>query len=219
MNIFGILFVVCVSVLSSNAFAEVSQSEIKEKRMAIEGESEIKVRDAKVVAERAIALLAVIGLVHDTDKNRIKAWVTKNHIETYLSNSERSAFEMGSLNKKQEVAFSWRSEALVSLLWALGVIERFPSLNAQYSIYENPNVAEIIRSPQKFIDSASLRSDQELEEMENNLYNQHWRVRDAQLFSKPMPKELDSDIVYERRYGMSWVVGWGDDWDDVPTDT
>ncbi len=57
--------------------------------------------------------------------------------------------------------------------------------------------------------------------MEQHLYHQHWRVRDAQLFGKPMPPELDPGIVYERRYGLSWLVGWGegDDWDEVPTDT
>lgn len=219
MYIFRLFLIFSISILSDHVFAEVSQAEVKEKRMELEGESEIKVRDSKAVAERAIALLAIIGLVNDPDKNRIKAWVTKNHIEAYLSASERSAFEMDSLDRNQEVAFSWRSEALVSLLWALGVIQQFPSLNVQYNIYENPNVAEIIRSPQTFIEQASLRNNQELEEMENSLYNQHWRVRDAQLFSKPMPTELNPDIVYERRYGMSWVVGWGDDWDDVPTDT
>jgi hypothetical protein len=31
--------------------------------------------------------------------------------------------------------------------------------------------------------------------------------------------ELNSGIVYERRYGMSWVLGYGESWDDVPTDT
>jgi hypothetical protein len=34
-----------------------------------------------------------------------------------------------------------------------------------------------------------------------------------------MPKEINPGVVYERRYGLSWVIGWGEDWDEVPTDT
>jgi hypothetical protein len=55
------------------------------------------------------------------------------------------------------------------------------------------------------------------------------RVRDAQFvgigkYLQPQPgdppiDELNPGIVYERRYGLSWLVGWGDDWDNVPTDT
>jgi hypothetical protein len=65
--------------------------------------------------------------------------------------------------------------------------------------------------------------------MESNLYHQHWRVRDAELvgigkFLEPQPgdppiEELNPGIVHERRYGLSWLVGWGEDWDNVPTDT
>ena len=35
----------------------------------------------------------------------------------------------------------------------------------------------------------------------------------------PDIKSLNSGLVYERRYAMSWIVGHGDSWDDVPTDT
>jgi len=65
--------------------------------------------------------------------------------------------------------------------------------------------------------------------MESGLYHQHWRVRDAELvgigqFLEPRPddppiEDLDPSIVYERRYALSWLVGWGEDWDNVPTDT
>jgi len=55
--------------------------------------------------------------------------------------------------------------------------------------------------------------------MEYDLFDSHWKVRDAQLHNKEMPKELNGSVVYERRYGMSWIIGHGENWDDVPTDT
>lgn len=76
-----------------------------------------------------------------------------------------------------------------------------------------------MKDPKAFIAQAQLRPAADIEAAEGELYQQHWRVRDAQLFNKPMPDELHPGVVYERRYALSWLVGYGDDWDEVPTDT
>jgi len=73
--------------------------------------------------------------------------------------------------------------------------------------------------PAKFLAAAQLRLPDELDALESDLYHQHWRVRDAHLRGVSTPSDLDASIVYERRRAMSWVVGWGADWDEVPTDT
>lgn len=89
--------------------------------------------------------------------------------------------------------------------------------NQEFDVYSVNGLSDIINNPDEFKNRIQLRPDSELNDMENELYDQHWRVRDAQLFGKEMPSELNPSI--ERRYGLSWLVGWGDDWDDVPTDT
>ncbi|MDR0353099.1 MAG: DUF4272 domain-containing protein, partial [Opitutaceae bacterium] len=87
-----------------------------------------------------------------------------------------------------------------------------------------------MKNPHAFRLSVSTRPQNEISDMESHLYHQHWRVRDRQLgFNngaaiplKPceLPiDQLNASVVYERRYALSWIVGWGDDWDDVPTDT
>lgn len=73
--------------------------------------------------------------------------------------------------------------------------------------------------PAVFLTRATLRPLETLTAAEQDLYHQRWRVRDAQLFGEPMPMELDPGVVRERRYALSWLVGWGSDWDHVPTDT
>jgi len=78
---------------------------------------------------------------------------------------------------------------------------------------------EAVRDPVAFQQNAKLRDDVEIAEMEQKLYHAQWQVRDAQLFKKPMPAGLHGSIVHERRYALSWLVGDGDDWDEVPTDT
>jgi hypothetical protein len=89
-----------------------------------------------------------------------------------------------------------------------------------------------LKEPAAFVDQARLRSAEEISEMENNLYHQHWRARDRELGLnvakrldlEPQPRDppiedLNHGIVLERRYGLSWLAGWGEDWDHVPTDT
>ncbi|WP_111309856.1 DUF4272 domain-containing protein [Confluentibacter sediminis] len=184
-------------------------------------EDEIKVRKPIEVAERVLALLAVIGKVHqeDGDDSKFVDWFDKNSIEQYLSNQESNFMKTKSPDQNLIRDFSWRAEALTSLFWGINLIPNMPVLNQEFDVYSINEVSEIINHPIKFKNNIKLRPDSELIEMENELYNQHWRVRDAQLFRKEMPSELNPSVVYERRYGLSWLIGYGDDWDDVPTDT
>jgi hypothetical protein len=78
-----------------------------------------------------------------------------------------------------------------------------------------PSLLAAAKDPQGFVRAAKLRRASELEAMEAALYRQHWRVRDALLAGKPVPRTLNPRIVCERRYALSWVVGWGDDWESV----
>ncbi len=173
---------------------------------------------AEQTAQRVLAILAIFDKAHQDDQ--IDQWVASNHIDQYFSNEERIFFNTSSPDEKIRIRFSWRAEGLVPLLWALGIIDEMPTLNQMVELgqYEQA-LKSIYNSPQSFIKSASLRSHQEIEKLEEHLYHQHWRTRDAYLFKKPMPRELDPWIVYERRYAASWLVGWSEDWDEVPTDT
>ncbi|AXT52926.1 DUF4272 domain-containing protein [Aquimarina sp. BL5] len=187
-----------------------------------EQEDEIVVRKPIEVAERVLALLAVIGKVHQGNDSKFTDWFNNNSIEKYLSHQETIFLNMDSPKQNTIRDFSWRAEALTSLLWGINMIERMPPLNQKFDVYSINGLSEIINDPNEFKNKIKLRTDSDLNNMEEELYNQHWRVRDAQLFGifeKEMPAELDPSVVYERRYGMSWLVGWGDDWDHVPTDT
>lgn len=186
---------------------------------AIENSDELKVREPVKVAERILALFAVIGKVHQGNSIEFQDWFTNNSIEKYLSNEEATFIKTNEPQENEIINFSWRAEALISLLWSIKLIKDMPALNQQYDVYSVKNINEIINNPDDFKSKIELRPDKELKSMEFELYHQHWRVRDAQLFEKKMPSELNPSIVYERRYALSWLIGDGDDWDDVPTDT
>jgi len=190
-----------------------------------EMEDEITPRSNSEVAQRVLGLIASIGKVHFTEPN--EKWILENGIRPYLTALEASFVGSESPTEKERVNYSWKAEALVSLLWSLNGLEQMPRLNEQFDIFKNEMVVQAIRETAKFLRDASLRPYDELQEQESFLYHQHWRVRDRdhgfnngkQIEDNIDISDLDTSVVYERRYGMSWVVGNGDTWDEVPTDT
>ena len=182
-------------------------------------EKELEHKSAREVAERCLALIAVVSRAHEAPTEEVRDWLNEHELASCLSPAEQAFVDERHLTHEKVVEFSWRAEALAALLWALGGIPSLMPLNAQIDLDGNPLLEVIARDPVEFIRSAELRPADELDEAEAALYHQHWRVRDAQLFGKTMPAELDPGIVYQRRYALSWLVGWGTDWDDVPTDT
>lgn len=177
-------------------------------------------RNATEVAQRLLALSAVISRAREDVATGCLDWVRAHGIEDWLSEAERQFFFLDRAPDAQAVRqFSWRAEAMVPMIWALGGMVDLPPLDRQVDVWESPLLREAVATPASFVAGATLRSIEEISERENHLHEQHWRVRDAQLHRRPVPAGLDAEIVYERRYALSWLVGYGQDWDDVPTDT
>jgi len=188
-------------------------------------EEEIKIRTPKEVAQRVLGVIASVGKVYFPEKNQV--WIEQNSIEQFLSPEEVKFINNPKPEDDDRVNFSWKIEALVSLLWSLEGLDEMPAFNEQFDVWGNELVLKAIRSTKEFLADAKLKDDEVLTQMESFLYHQHWRVRDRDMgFNNGEPdeddiniNELNSGIVYERRYGMSWVLGYGESWDDVPTDT
>ena len=191
-----------------------------------DNDDRLKPRTAQEAAQRVVAILALIGKAHDPERSA--AWRQKHGVDQLLSRAEEAFIKDPAPAEMARIAFSWRAEAMVSLIWALGGIAEMPSFDRQFNLFDVEMVRAALKDPHQFIADAQLRSDDEISTMEHFLYHQHWRVRDAQLGGhgqyEPNPgdppiEELHPGIVQERRYGMSWLVGWGRDWDSVPLDT
>ena len=182
-------------------------------------------RSAAEIAQRVLALIAVIGKVQFPSHNA--KWIEEHGIGRYLSEAEQEFINNPSPEQRDMVNFSWRAEALVPLLWSLHGLEQMPVLSEQFDAFGNAMVRQAIQQTPQFLQQARRREPDELQEQEQYLYHQHWRVRDRDLgFNNDEPEADDPDInslnsglVFERRYAMSWIVGYGDSWDDVPTDT
>lgn len=182
-------------------------------------EVHLQPRTAEEVSRRVIALVLVSVRAFNIDSPPSTEWAKELGISSLLSEQEASFFSDPEPARQTVVNFTWRSEALVPLMWALGVIDEMPPLNQQVSWGDIGCMDPLFEDPQAFITSARLRPPEDIEALEADLFHQHWRVRDAQYRQVPVPEDLNASIVYERRYAASWLVGYGDDWDEVPTDT
>jgi hypothetical protein len=187
--------------------------------MTTDDNSDHPPRTPQDVARRVLALIAVVDKAHNQTPKALQKWVSKHKISEYFSAAEAAFFSNPAPTRQEIVDHTWRAEALVPLCWALGLIEELPPTNVQISWGDTPALRQAAENPDRFIASASLRPIGILDEAEQDFYHQHWRVHDAQLYGKPIPEDLDAGIVYERRYAASWLIGWGDNWDNVPTDT
>ncbi|WP_221621909.1 DUF4272 domain-containing protein [Variovorax sp. KBW07] len=179
-------------------------------------------RTAEQVAQRLLALIAVVWRANASEEIAQQgiAWAREHGIDAFLSPQElRFVFNAQRPPQQDLVNFGWRAEAMLPMAWALGAIPTLPPSHRRADIWKIPLVQQARQSPADFIASASLRPDGEVSDEEHRLLDEHWHVRDAQLRRQPIPSGLDAGIVLERRYALSWMVGYGKNWDEVPTDT
>ena len=177
-------------------------------------------RGVEEIARRTLILSAVIACAYGADKRATADWFTSQNLWTDVSPTER-AFLTGQPTPQDQIDMTWRIEALAALLWALGKIEPMPSLAQQFDTTEA--VKRLVFPPASiatFVATAALRSEADVQSEYEKVYDAHWRVRDAQLFGKPAPSDVNPGVVRERHHAFNWIIGYGNHtWDEVTTDT
>ena len=181
-----------------------------------------EVRDCHEIARRALALFGVVGIALGAPRNHIIDWLKEEALWDELSPTELAYVLAQEHTEKETTNASWRSEALIVLLWALRKVERLPAPNEQCdtSIFQELLPPFAHTSAAQFVASAECRSEKALQDMANELMRLHWQARDAQIHSKPPPLHIDIEVSQERHHAINWVIGYdGLPWDEVTTDT
>ena len=178
-------------------------------------------RTAIAIARRALVLSQVVSVAYGDSREQVIGWLRREGLLSDLSPLEQDFLATAPPSEKDRIAFSWGIERLVPLMWAIQKLPEMPPLTSQC---DTDAMKESIVWPPApslpFIESASLRSEEEIRVEYEKIYNAHWRVRDAQLNHRPIPDGLDGGSIYERHYGFNWLIGYcGQDWDEISTDT
>ncbi|NOS94520.1 MAG: DUF4272 domain-containing protein [Cyclobacteriaceae bacterium] len=187
----------------------------------IEGENEIKLRGGKEIAARILILvyLAYVAEVPDERENVI-GFLKSNSLWENVSPYEKELYQKEGLSNQEEVNISWRTEAIWLLLWTINKVQKLELPQEQVEINEIlTRLPQFLTSPKKFIENAMLRPTSEILDASDLIYRLHWAAREADLKKQPMPASLNLSIMMERHYAINWVTFYGDEWDDILTDT
>ncbi len=215
----------------------------------IEGVNEIEMRSAEEIAKRAIACLISIQVACDINSGEnieeskeffkgfldkygvkeeltearefFKGFLDKYKVKEELTNNEKKII-FGSPDKQEVINMAWKYEAYWTLIWALGIVDKleYPSqiCDCNFAIravadYEDFN---------DFMKTVKLRSIEEILDEADLIYRYNWACVDARIHGENPPAGIDPGVVFERHWGLNWLIGKGtynNNWDSVSTDT
>ena len=196
-----------------------------------------QIRSADEVTRRALVLHGVLAAGHGVPCDQIVTWLRREGLWDNVSPVESALLLAESPTDQQRINATWRAEALFPLLWSLSLIPDLPSPQQLCDLQLIQRVLPpLFESVAEFISSARLRSDTQIHVANGEIYQIHWRVRDARLRGQPTPpgqlsrmphddydppvESYDSGVVQERHHALNWLIGYcGQDWDDITTDT
>ncbi len=194
------------------------------------GESEVVLRPAAEVLERAMALTCVavhaenLGAGDEDIRPRLRE---VNPLGMASLTPEETAFMEADAPDVQTVSkMGWRYEALNTLLWALG--------NPAGNLESSDQIADAGTLARATLDIAlalrdsahappadpQLRPTSEILDALDRTWRQHWIVRQAGRTGVE-PVGLRGDIVMERHVALNWLTGLhnapGTEWDAIDT--
>ncbi len=194
----------------------------------METRDEVRLRSKEDIAYRSLALTVVTAKASGMRQPSVENAVKHLGLSSHLSPRER-AFILDPTPPHQDVVhFSWSGEAAWPLFWALGFVDRLDRPTPVVGERDLPQAVHAVQDhgAQPYIESARLRSLDEVLDETDLIFRYHWAVREAWLRGHKMPAGLDPSVVQERHHALNWLLvpvdeepeDWPD-WDDVDTST
>lgn len=196
----------------------------------IETAEEVKPRSGEEIAKRAITCLLTIQLACDylndgvdisESRKIISGILNRYSVEGELTDKEKVFYE-GEPDKQECLNMSWKYEAYWTLLWGLGIVEKldYPSgiCDCDFAI----QAVSKHRNLASFMQSVKLRDIEEILDEADLIYRYNWACVDARINNREIPAGLNPGVVFERHWGLNWLIGkdtYNDNWDTVSTDT
>lgn len=182
-------------------------------------DEEALLREAQEVARRATALMAVALRAEGIEQPRVVRFLQQRGMVKALSPEEQKFLKQARPDEAEMRKLTWRYEALWTLLWSLGHLERIgppgTQCNAKFAV-KLLNEMPV----EKFVGEARLRPAAEILDELDFYYRAHWHAVNAREAGRPPHQGLDPDVIYERHYALNWLTTYMyQAWDDVRTDT
>ena len=195
----------------------------------IEDVNEIEVRSAEEIAKCAIACLISIQVACDINsgenieesKEFFKGFLDKYGVKEELTEAEKKII-FGDPEKQDVINMAWKYEAYWTLIWALGIVDKleYPSqiCDCDFAIRAVADCEDF----NDFMKIVKLKDIDEILDEADLIYRYNWTCVDDRIYGENSPACLDSGVVFERHWGLNWLIGKGtynDNWDSISTDT
>ena len=178
-----------------------------------------RVRTAEAIAKRIMAL-GVVSIKGQTgDSAEGDAALKQFNAEAFLTPKEAAFLKNRKPTDLALVAFSWRYEALWTLLWSIGYIEKLDPPKRECDVDKILNLFKT-HDMARLIKEAKLRPIADILDEADLIYRYHWATEEVRVNNKSMISQINAEIIMERHHALNWLIGYMDEeWDDVSTDT
>ena len=185
----------------------------------VTAESETRLRSPREVGLRVLCLFCVVGTAYGTSND---AW--KGYLQHYQFWSALSPAEQRFLlepNDTDASRFTWRSESLVPLMWALHLFDELPlprhETDSEEIVARLPALND---PPEPFFHSLTLRPVSDILDVSDLIYRLHWATRNASSTNQPVPGQLHQGVIQQWHRAINWLTNHQNrEWDEVSTDT
>jgi hypothetical protein len=167
----------------------------------------LNIRHPYEVAQRVLAILAVLDRLYTLEAAPAVDWVYAYGIDQHFTAAEKEFYFADHVSDQDRETFSWLTESLAVLLWAMGYLDNLPALHQRFELATMPYLDNITSSTAQFLIDACLRHTDALMIAEEQHYQAHWQVMNAESSTLAIFDKINPDIIYERRYAFSWLVG------------
>lgn len=177
-----------------------------------------RVPEGLVIVRRLMCLFAVSSAGIAGNPKQVRDLVTRWKIGASLSHEEARFLASDIQTESQRIQMSWRIEAMIPLMWSIGMLDEMPPPDDQFD-------AEYLADYWNTFSEETWalvmpRPLHEIQAQADLIGNLHWTIRDARLNGAATPQGLEAGVVQERHYALNWLA-WsaGENWDAITTDT
>lgn len=167
----------------------------------------LNIRHPYEVAQRVLAILAILDRTYTIEASPALEWVYAYGVHRHFSEAEKEFYFTKEVSKQERETFSWLTESLAVLMWSMGYLEDLPPLHQRFDLATMPYLDHITSSTAQFLADACLRHADALMIAEEQHYHAHWQIMNAESSMDLITNKISPEIIYERRYAFSWLVG------------
>ena len=200
--------------LATEAYLKEKGFEINPNLPVIETLAEVSPRSASDVGRRAFAMSNLTGIGYKANRRKIRKQLKQYDLWEFVTPRERKDLSSLRVTEKSRIHYQWLCECIQGLAWCLGKddMDHFSRCNI--------NLADIIppkTDPESFINTLRLRPLSEIQQQADLLYRLNWAAKFKERHENV--KNVNFNVIAERRRAIDWVYGIEENWDDISLDT